>query len=199
MGPAGEQVGRILERARRDPAFRERLMAAPLEAVGEYELSDAERRRFVLPNFTWLVPGEVAGAARPASPDALAALHAAGVRTILNLGEQPLPADEVARAGLRAEHLPVPDFTAPTPEQLGAAVDTIEASVAAGQPVVVCCGAGLGRTGTVLATVLVRRGRSAAAAIAAVRADRPGSVETPEQKAAVAAFERSLREATGPR
>jgi atypical dual specificity phosphatase len=197
-GPPGEAVARIRERARRDPAFRERLMAAPLEAVAEYALTDAERRWFVLPNFGWLVPGELAGSARPASAESLAALRAAGVRVVVNLGERRLPEAEVAAAGLREESLPVPDMTAPTTAQLSAAVGAIDAAVAAGEPVVVCCGAGLGRTGTVLAAALVRRGRAAGEAIAEVRARRPGSVETPEQEAAVAAYERSLRDGGAP-
>ncbi len=184
-------VARILERARRDPAFRERLEAAPLEAVRDEALTAAERRWLVLPNFGWLVPGELAGIARPGSRAALEALAAEGVRVLVNLGERPLPADELTRVGLRATEVPVADFTAPTPAQLEAAVGVIEQAVAAGRPVAVCCGAGLGRTGTVLAAALVRRGRSAAAAVAEVRARRPGSVETPEQEAAVAAYARA--------
>jgi atypical dual specificity phosphatase len=183
-------VARILERARREADFRQRLMAAPLEAVREYDLTEAERRWFVLPNFGWLIPGELAGMARPGSAEALAALAAAGVRVVVNLGERPLPADAVDQAGLRVVELPVADFTAPTAGQLTAAVEAIEQAVGAGQPVAVCCGAGLGRTGTVLAAALVRRGHTPEQAIAEVRARRPGSVETREQAAAVSAFAR---------
>jgi atypical dual specificity phosphatase len=184
-------VARFLERARRDPAFRERLVAAPLEAVRGEGLTEAERRWLVLPSFGWLVPGEFAGVARPGARAALEALAAEGVRGLVHLGERPLPADEPTRVGLRATELPVADSTAPTPAQLAAAVGVIEQAVAAGRPGAVCCGAGLGRTGTVLAAALVRRGRSAAAAVAEARARRPGSVETPEQEAAVAAFARA--------
>jgi atypical dual specificity phosphatase len=59
------------------------------------------------------------------------------------------------------------------------------------------CGAGLGRTGTVVAAWLVRRGRSAREAIAEVRRVRPGSVETREQEEAVVAYEMSRRGALG--
>ena len=43
----------------------------------------------------------------------------------------------------------------------------------------------MGRTGTLLAAVLVSQGMGAAQAIAHVRAQRPGSVETREQVAVV--------------
>ncbi len=188
-------VTRLLDRARREPAFRERLTTAPLEAVRGYELTEAERRWLVLPNFCWLLDGEVAGSARPGSAEALAALHAAGVRVVVNVGERPLPAAAVAGAGLRVTELPVPDFTAPTLAQLETATTVIEQALGSGLPVAVCCGAGLGRTGTVLAAVLVRRGRPATEAIADVRARRPGSVETRDQAAVGAAYAQARRDA----
>ncbi|CAI8006697.1 Dual specificity protein phosphatase 23, partial [Geodia barretti] len=53
------------------------------------------------------------------------------------------------------------------------------------RPVVVSCYVGIGRTGTVLACYLVKRGADPADAINEVRRLRPGSVQTPEQEAAV--------------
>jgi protein-tyrosine phosphatase len=56
--------------------------------------------------------------------------------------------------------------------------------------VAVHCGAGLGRTGVVLACYFVSKGLNAPNAIARVRRLRPGSVETEEQADAVAEFAR---------
>jgi protein-tyrosine phosphatase len=52
----------------------------------------------------------------------------------------------------------------------------------------------LGRTGTVLACYLVRRGLSADEALARVRAARPGAVETRAQEAAVRTYAQHHRE-----
>jgi atypical dual specificity phosphatase len=93
------------------------------------------------------------------------------------------------RHGLIEVHLPVSDFVAPTAEQLERGVTTILDARARGKYVAVHCGAGLGRTGTLLACYIVHRGKlGAREAIEQVRRIRPGSVESRAQIKAVEAY-----------
>lgn len=142
---------------------------------------------------TWVVPGEVAATRYPRNEGALRALATSGVTLIVNVHERPLPEPTLAGLGMRTLHLPVPDMSAPTLAQLEIGVRAIQSATEARERVAVNCGAGLGRTGTLLAALLVARGASASDAIGAVRSRRPGSIETAEQEHAVHAYEARLR------
>jgi len=135
----------------------------------------------VVANFSWIIEGRVAGMARP-RPTGLEWLRDQGVSAVVSLTEAP-PA---GLDGFEHIHLPVPDMTSPTLDELRAAVKFIQDHADRG--VVVHCDAGLGRTGTVLAAYLVSTGASARAALERVRALRPGSVETPDQEQAIARY-----------
>lgn len=132
--------------------------------------------------------GRIIASAYP-RPRQLERFAAMGVSQLINLSSRPHSADLLARLGLRETHLAVPDFTAPTPEQLLAGVAALQAGLEAGSgPVLAHCGGGYGRTGTLLACYYVSLGARADEAIARVRAERPGSIETKRQLAAVQAF-----------
>ena len=146
-------------------------------------------------NFSWLVDEQVAGHAAPASDADLDYLRSQGVGALVRMAEAHrtrITSAQVEQHGLTDCHVPVTDFTAPTQEQLRHMVDFISESVAQGKPVGVSCGAGLGRTGTVLACYLVSQGSTAEEAIRGVRTKRPHSIETPDQEAAVCEYAQSV-------
>ena len=140
--------------------------------------------------FTWIDKPHLAAMARPGSPDDLSWLRQQGIELLISLTEERPRRDWVNDAGLLVMHVPVEDMEAPTQEQLDRCVSAIERASQGGIGVVVHCGAGLGRTGVVLAVYFVAQGTSAQNAIGKVRRLRPGSIETDEQADAVVEFAR---------
>jgi len=144
----------------------------------------------------WIIPGVLAGMPMPfihpdrrlagggaltAFEDELADLHSAGVRAVVSLLNIPSDASVYESGGFSFLCLPVADGGAPTLEQAEEFVRFVAGQRAAQRPVAVHCEAGLGRTGTMLATYLIAQGDSAAAAINRVRAAESLAGETPQQ------------------
>lgn len=141
---------------------------------------------------SWIEP-QLLGCRYPRREPTLARLAQQGVSVLVNLHERGHDPSRLARHGLMEVHVPVKDFSAPSPAQLEQGITAIVGAIAAGERVAVHCGGGLGRTGTLLACYLVHQGWSAEAAIARVREVRPGSIETAGQVAAVHTYARHLR------
>ena len=137
-------------------------------------------------------PGTWEGAAdRAAVHRDLAAIAASGADLLVTLVESdelPLPlADwraEIAAAGLGFVHLPIPDFGVPDATfEMGWSVAALADRLRRGEVVALHCRAGLGRTGTIAARLLVEvAGLDAEAAVARVRRDHAAeAVETAAQ------------------
>lgn len=140
------------------------------------------------PGFTWVDQPRLAAMAMPGSVDDLTWLRRHGIDVLVSLTEDPVPRQWVNDAGLLAVSVPVPDMEAPTDRQLDHVLETIQKANTSGMGVAVHCGAGLGRTGTVLAAYFVTQGMAPRDAVDKVRNLRPGSIETTEQERAIERF-----------
>ncbi|KAL0590949.1 Dual specificity protein phosphatase 23 [Plecturocebus cupreus] len=140
------------------------------------------------PNFSWVLPGRLAGLALPRLPAHYQFLLDLGVRHLVSLTERGPPHSDSC-PGLTLHRLRIPDFCPPAPDQIDRFVQIVDEANARGEAVGVHCALGFGRTGTMLACYLVKeRGLAAGDAIAEIRRLRPGSIETYEQEKAVFQF-----------
>jgi atypical dual specificity phosphatase len=138
--------------------------------------------------FSWIDQPLLAAMARPESLEELQWLRQQGIEILISLTEDSPRRQWINEAGLMLVHVPMQDMEPPTPEQLDQCMATIARGHRQNMGIAVHCGAGLGRTGVVLACYFVTKGLSAKNAVARVRRLRPGSIETPEQEDAVSEF-----------
>lgn len=139
-------------------------------------------------NFTWIEKPLLAAMARPEAAQELAWLRKQGVELLISLTEEPPRKDWINDAGLLLFHVPMVDMEPPAQEDLDRCLSAVVKAHDQRMGVGIHCGAGLGRTGVVLACYFVTKGLSARNAIARVRRLRPGSIETDEQEEAVVQF-----------
>lgn len=119
----------------------------------------------------------------------IAALRAAGVDVLVSLqtleeqaeigllGE----ADAAARAGIEFRHLPIRDMGVPDLAAVTPAIAAIGADIVGGRHVVIHCWAGIGRSSTIAAAVLIELGATPIGACATVSAAR--GMRVPETRA----------------
>jgi atypical dual specificity phosphatase len=146
-------------------------------------------------NFSWVLDGELAGCARPYAARVVAFLASQGIRAVVRLTtpeEGALDPAVIMAAGLEDLLQPIRVLTPPGDAPLDRILRFIDGCLAQGKPVAVSCGAGYGRTGTVLACYLVYRGRSAAEAIAEITHRGRQAYEVPEQLQAIQAYDRRV-------
>lgn len=145
--------------------------------------------------FRWLVPNHLAIMSTPRREEDIAALaspHLA-IRHVLTLTEEtPLPSDWFHNKDIMNTFLPIPNYHPPSIEQMDLIIHLLQNDK--NLPMLIHCGGGKGRAGTVAACYLVAYGFkkprldriqpqiAAKEAIVALRSLRPGSLETSQQE-----------------
>jgi len=133
-------------------------------------------------DLVWITT-ELAQSGRFASRDA-SALARLAIGAVLDLrAEEQHRVSLLAKANIQYLHLPIPDRSAPTEEELTRAADWVLQELAADRKVLVHCRLGLGRSVTVVAAVLMRMGYPLGEAVALVRRRRPNAVLSDDQVA----------------
>jgi atypical dual specificity phosphatase len=131
-------------------------------------------------NFCWVIERSLAGCRGPDTPEALKYLWTQGVRALVRLVERTkarVTVEQIHEFGFVDRHVPVRDLGVPTRKQLNEVLDFIDSMLRQKKPVAVSCGAGYGRTGTVLACFRVQKGSSAEGALEWLKQVRPGSAK----------------------
>ena len=143
-------------------------------------------------NFSYLIPGVLAGSSMPRERQDLERLVDEGVEVLVTAMEESLNGDLVKDVGLEYHYYPVPPYGTPTLQQITDFVDLVNTNRAKNRPVAIHCFMGWGRTGTLLAAYLISEGTSAIEAINEVREKRPNSIETRGQEQVLFKYEKTL-------
>ena len=135
-----------------------------------------------------MIDKRLAGSRGPRSRSDLIALKQQNLGALVRLVE-PFEAwvtsKQVNEAGLEDYNEPIPDFHAPTQQQINKIIMYIDSHIENGIPVGVSCNAGIGRSGVILACYLVHKGLNAREALELVREKRGRGPEVPEQIMAI--------------
>lgn len=161
-------------------------------------LDDAADRERPISGFHWVYEHLLAGTPQPGlfmeTDNDYRALRARGIEVLVTLTEKPLPAGEAEAYGFEVIHFPIIDMDAPQPGPAAELCRQILGFTKVGRPVALHCRAGVGRTGTLLAALLIWQGRTGKQALQEVRAINRWWVQSRKQEEFLETFHTWLGE-----
>jgi len=141
--------------------------------------------------FSWILPGTLAGSGRPGLVRSVSrdmrSLRKMGIGLVVTLTEEAL-SPEPEECGLAGIHLPIENMQVPESEAVDEVCGRVRDAMARGQGVLVHCQSGLGRTGLLLACVLISMGHSCREALDTLRAINREYIQTRGQEQFVTAY-----------
>jgi atypical dual specificity phosphatase len=150
-------------------------------------LVESKPHRFQRPGgFHWILMNRLGGMQRPGllqnEKEDLKALQRLGCHTLVSLTQRPFDAQKLREFGdIQDIHFPILDMGVPELEPAEALCAQISSWIDQGLVTILHCKAGLGRTGTMLASTLVYRGENSVRAIGTVRGINPLYIQSLEQ------------------
>ena len=108
-------------------------------------------------NFSYLIPGVLAGSSMPRGQEDLQRLVDEGIEVLVTAMEEPLNENLVKEGGLEYHYYPVPPYGTPSLQQISDFIDLVNTNRAKNRPVAIHCFMGWGRTGTLLAAYLISK------------------------------------------
>jgi atypical dual specificity phosphatase len=135
--------------------------------------------------FLWAKKGKLAGTPRPGIVQDidydLEALKRVGVTVLVSLTTKPVDPEQLETYGIQGIWMPIKDMHAPGLEEAEAMCRKADAIMRGGGVVAYHCRAGLGRTGTMLASHLILEGLPALEALESIRRIEPRWVQSDVQ------------------
>lgn len=152
-------------------------------------------------NFLWLKKGRLAGTPKPGLltdiDHDLTALKRVGVTVLVTLTESPMEKEILSEYEISNVFFPIDDMGAPDIEDAKKLCYRISRLLQKGEVVAMHCKAGLGRTGTMLAAMLIWDGSSALEALENTRRIEPRWVQSEDQVAFLEEFANSINSDRG--